>query len=218
MEKPIDDLDRLLRTDPLWQKVVSSMNFNLLRKYYFEYSILTHNVIHTQDYDNTVMKNNVWSKMMDINKEIFHMYDKSGFTEILTLFTPIIFDFSFSRTSEFKNHEEQYLKSIDIPKKIWSKFWTTVDESKYELFSEMEKNPNYFSLSKFYSSKDIMHNGPGNLGPMSPYNIGKLVFAGIAGTLGIVNAYMIPITAGVSLASNIASLAVQLIGIANERK
>ena len=95
----------------------------------------------------------------------------------------------------------QTLSHINIPEKIWEKIWTSVDENKHKIFEYIINRKDPFTSQHFFNFRDSIVNGPGDLKPMSPFNFGNAVMAGIGGTLGIANGLLYGPSVGVSSAS-----------------
>jgi hypothetical protein len=211
VERQILELDKMVKNDPDWLRALNRMNFNKLNSYRNELQHLTHHVIFTQDYTNDAIISSIWNRLVVINSEIFRIYDECGYTKIMNRYGPEYLDsIYFAKSHEFRKIEEELLSEINIPKKIWDEFWNEVDEKK-KLFMKQMLDRKDFSLYNTLDIQKAIKLGPGSLGPMSPFNKGKIVFASIGGILSVVNAFLAPASAGISLSSVIAGAVLNII-------
>jgi len=206
MEEQIRRLHTAIKNDPAWSVVVTSLNLDLLKNRLLQVSQLTHGFIYTTDYSNKSMIDSMWYSLMSINDEVFRMYDRSGYSSLMSKYIPeLLYDFSFSDSKEFQDIETQSLSHINIPEKIWKKIWTNVDNNKSVLnIMQQQKIP--FTLQDVFNFRESVLKGAGALGPMSQYNFGNVVMAGIGSALGITNGILFAPSSGVSGASFFASI------------
>jgi len=207
VENKIIQLDDAIKKDPGWSVISRNLNLQQLQFAFTEVTHLTHNFIYTQDYENTSIIKNMWFRLMTLENDILRMYDRSGYTSLIgSYWFDYIDSFQFAQADEFKKFEMQTLSQINIPQEIWDKIWLAVDENKFIISEKIRNRKDPFSSSHFFNIRDAIEMGPGVLKPMSPYNYGNTVMAGIGAAMGIVNGILFTPSTGVSGASFCASV------------
>jgi len=206
LEEIIENLGNEIFDHPHWAQVVEKFPLNKLSENYLESSRLTHHLAYTQDLDNTSMITSSWNRILQITKHVYGDFDRSGYSDLISEIAPNhLYEFSYSNSKEFRNLEESWLRNIRIPKKAWNKYWELIDKNKSNILEKMETKK-FRALEEVYYSPNRKKIGPGELKPMSPFNWGRAIIAGIAVTGSIVNGIAFIPTAGVSAASFVGSI------------
>lgn len=144
----------------------------------------------------------LWSVYLYEITNLWHELFYSPLPKILreTTVRPLL-DFSFSSAEEFRKFEEGKFKDLEIPKKVWDRFWLICDVFKEDFLKRILKEKSFLFNWRSLKTDYKEFSDPGELKPMSPFNWGRTIAGTLAAIVTTADAIALPVTVGASAAS-----------------